>query len=302
MNIQIILVPYDSGHKGVRSGRGPNHFIEHEIDQLLCECGHDVNIYQIDHNVSLPTEIGTGFELNRLLAECVRLAIRNNRFPLVLAGNCNSCVGTIAGVDSSRLGIVWFDAHGDFNTPETTVTGFLDGMGLAMATGRCWQALLKTVPGFVPVSENHVVHVGSRDLDIEERKMFEQSGIPLVIPALKKESDILESLRSALIELKNHVDRIYLHIDMDVLGTDIGQANHLAVPGGLSVEIVEDAIGMIREHFTIGGCAISSYDPTYDKGDSVLKSGVRLIKASVSELNRTGMEQFIDANTLYKKL
>jgi arginase len=290
MNVQIIQVPYDSGHKGVRTGRGPSRFIEHGINQILRDCGHGVNVCQIESTVSLPTEIGTGFELNRLLAESVRLAISNNRFPLVLAGNCNSCIGTIAGIDSSRLGIIWFDAHGDFNTPETTVTGFLDGMGLAMATGRCWQALLKTVPGFVPIPENHVVHVGSRDLDVEERKMLEQAGIPLVVPASKRETNILETLRTALTELKNHVDRVYLHIDMDVLHTEQGQPNHLAVPGGLPVEIVENAIGMVREYFSIEGCGISSYDPTHDKGDSVLNAGVRLIKAAVSVPSRTGME------------
>lgn len=282
MIIQIIQVPYDSGHKGVRTGLGPNHFIEHGIDRILRDWGHDVDVCQIEASVSLPTEIGTGFELNRLLAESVRSAVGNNRFPLVLAGNCNSCVGTIAGIDSSRLGIVWFDAHGDFNTPETTITGFLDGMGLAMATGRCWRELLKTVPGFVPVPEKHVVHVGSRDLDIAERKMFEQAGVALVAAKSAGETDIRETLRAALLKLKNHVDRIYLHVDVDVLDTDQGQPNHLAGPGGLPVEIVEDAIGMVRDHFILGGCGISSYDPTYDKDDNVLNAGVRVVKAAVS--------------------
>lgn len=282
MKIQIIQVPYDSAHKSVRSGQGPIHFIDHGIDQILRECGHDVNVCQINSTIYPPTEIGTGFELNRLLAEGVRSAKSNNRFPLVLAGNCNSCVGTIAGIDSTRLGIVWFDAHGDFNTPETTVTGFLDGMGLAMATGRCWRSLLKTIPGFSPVLENNVVHVGSRDLDIEERKMFQQAGIPLVTPSSMEGTDIRSGLETAFLELKNRVDRIYLHIDMDVLCTDQGQANHLAVSGGLPVQIVENAIGMIKEHFSLGGCGISSYDPTYDIGDCVLNAGVRLIKASVA--------------------
>ena len=291
MNVQIIQVPYDSGHKGVRTGRGPDHFIEHGMDHMLCECGHDVDICRIGHIVSPPTEIGTGFELNRLLAERVRSAIRQNRFPMVLAGNCNSCVGAIAGIGSSRLGIVWFDAHGDFNTPETTVTGFLDGMGLAMATGRCWQALLKTIPGFVPVSEKHVVHVGSRDLDWEERKMLEHAGIPLVTPASKGQMRFLERLKTALAELKHHVDGVYLHIDMDVLDTDQGQPNHLAVPGGLSVEIVEEAIGMVAAHVDIAGCGIASYDPGYDQDDGVLMAGFRLIKACVSASSGTGMGQ-----------
>jgi len=283
MNVQIIQVPYDSGHKGARTGCGPGHFIEHGLDQILRGCGHDVNVCTIESTLVMPTEIGTAFELNRLLAERVRSAVGSGRFPLVLAGNCNSCVGTIAGIGSSRLGIVWLDAHGDFNTPETTVSGFLDGMGLAMATGRCWRALLKTVPGFDPVPETHVVHVGSRDLDIAEKEMFAQTGVPLIGPASAGERDIREPLRAALFDLKHRVDRIYLHIDMDVLHTDQGQPNHLAVPGGLPVEIVEDAIGMVREGFSLGGCGICSYDPAYDTGDSVLNAGVRLVKAAVSD-------------------
>jgi arginase len=217
----------------------------------------------------------------RLLAECVGSAVGDNRFPLVLAGNCNSCVGTLAGMGASRAGIVWFDAHGDFNTPETTQTGFLDGMGLAMATGRCWRALLNTIPGFVPVPDNRIVHVGSRDLDIAERQMLEHAGIPMVTPASTGSSDIHDALKTALSDLKDRVDRIYLHIDMDVLDTDQGRPNRLAVPGGLPVERVEEAIGMIRAHVSLGGCGICSYDPTYDRADSVLNAGLRLIRAAV---------------------
>jgi len=61
--------------------------------------------------------------------------------------------------------VLWFDAHGDFNTPESTLGGFLDGMALAIATGRCWTGLAATVPGFTPVAEENVVLVGARDLD-----------------------------------------------------------------------------------------------------------------------------------------
>jgi arginase len=243
-----------------------------------------VDICLIESTASLPTEIGTGFELNRLLADRVKAAANQHRFPLVLAGNCNSCIGTLAGIDTDRLGIVWFDAHGDFNTPDTTITGFLDGMGLAMATGRCWSALMKTIPGFVPIPDSQIVHVGSRDLDIAERRMFEQAGVPLVAPTSSGDTaDIGEALKAALGDLKARVDRIYLHIDMDVLATDHGQPNHLAVPGGLPVAVVEAAIGMLKADFSLGGCCISSFDPTYDREDCVLNAGLRLIKAAVSD-------------------
>jgi len=283
MNIQIVQVPYDSGHKGVRTGRGPGCFMQNGIDQILQKRGHAVHVACIESRIAFSTEIGTSFEVNRLLAESVRSAICSNRFPLVLAGNCNSCVGTIAGIGSKRLGIIWFDAHGDFNTPETTITGFLDGMGLAMAAGRCWQSLLRTIPGFNPVPENCIVHVGSRDLDLQERSMLEGANVPLVTLDSTGKTGILSALETAVGTLKSRVDGVYLHIDMDVLEVEQGKPNHLAVPGGLPSEMVEDAIKIIRKHVKLEGCALASYDPDLDEGNSVLNDGFRLIHAALSD-------------------
>ena len=283
MNIQIIQVPYDSGHEGVRTGKGPDHFIKNGLEQILQKNGHVASVTKVESRIPFSTEIGTTFEVNRLLAECVRSAVCSNHFPLVPAGNCNSCVGTIAGINSKRLGIIWFDAHGDFNTPETTVTGFLNGMGLAMAAGRCWRSLLKTIPGFNPVPESCIIHVGSRDLDMQERKMFEEANVPLVTVNPTGENDSLDAFEAALVTLKNRVDGIYLHIDMDVLETKQGKPNHLAVPGGLPSGMVEKVIGMIKASLKIEGCAISSFDPDYDKDNCVLNDGFRLINAIFSD-------------------
>jgi len=136
MEIQLIQVPYDSGFKNVRMGLGPAHFIENGVVTMFQNSGHGVNVGSVHSRIPFASEIGTTFDVNRELAEQVRSAVDGRRFPVVLAGNCNSCLGTLSGLDSKRLGIIWFDAHGDFNTPETTTTGFLDGMGLAMAAAR----------------------------------------------------------------------------------------------------------------------------------------------------------------------
>ncbi len=85
MNIQIIQVPYDSGHRGIRTGRGPEHFIQHRVDQILRDDGHQVGSYRIESKASFMSEIGTAFELNRLLAEQVRSTISSAMFPIVLA-------------------------------------------------------------------------------------------------------------------------------------------------------------------------------------------------------------------------
>jgi arginase len=214
------------------------------------------------------------------LAEQVSSAIRSNRFPIVLAGNCNSCLGTVAGIGPSRLGVVWFDAHGDF-TPETTVSGFLDGMGLAMLTGRCWRSLLRTIPGFRPVAEANILQIGARDLDPEEKRLLQQSEIGVVTPQAGEGRD-RQAIGDALDRLRGSAARIYLHVDMDVLDTGEALPNHLAVPGGFSVEVGEDAIRMIKDRFEVCAGAITSFDPSYDKDDQVLAAGIRIVQAFVA--------------------
>ena len=281
MNIQIIVIPYDSGHKGIRTGRGPEHFLQHGVNQILRDDGHQVKSYRIKSKTSFTTEIGTTFELNRLLAKQVNSAISRKMFPLVLAGNCNSCLGTLAGIGPDRLGIVWFDAHGDFNTPETTISGFFDGMGLAMATGRCWRSLLGTIPGFNPIPEANVLHIGARDLDPEEEQLLQGSDVEVVKPG-EEESSTRKAINIALNKLRDKMARVYLHVDVDVLDTGEALPNHLAVPGGLSVEVVEEIIGMVKERFEVCAGAITSFDPDYDKDDKVLGAATRIVKAFVA--------------------
>ena len=164
MRVNIIQVPYDSGRRGERQGSGPARFFEAGLVDALKSDVHDLSTHGVDTPSDYPTEISTAFELNRALSRRVRAAVKENRFPLVLSGNCNACIGTLGGLASPKPGVIWFDAHGEFNTPETTLSGFLDGMPLAMATCRCWQALLKTVPGFEPVPDECIVLVGGVDL------------------------------------------------------------------------------------------------------------------------------------------
>src|SRR5204863_505993 len=82
----------------------------------------------------------------------VRTVRASGQFPVVLSGNCNSAVGTLSGLTPARRAVCWFDAHGYCNSPDTTATGFLDGMGLATVLGLCWHQLAASVPGYHPVS------------------------------------------------------------------------------------------------------------------------------------------------------
>src|SRR5215216_6781462 len=98
MKVRIIQVPYDSGHRSTRMGGGPEHFVRNGVVRRLRGEGHDVRLDCVEAQSLFRAEIGTAFELYRTLAGRVRLAYDNGEFPLVLSGNCNSSLGTVAGI------------------------------------------------------------------------------------------------------------------------------------------------------------------------------------------------------------
>lgn len=282
--IHLIQVPYDSGHRNARMGRGPLHFHEHGAADRLRAAGHEVAESLIEVPSPFPTEIGTSFALHRALADTVRDAVAAERFPLILAGNCGSALGTVSGLrsatphDSSPVGVIWLDAHADFNTPDTTTSGFLDGMALATLTGQCWHALTSTIPGFRPVSDAHVVLVGARDIDpAEELRLARSHVIRVEAARLRVEgAGSAGALDDALTELaRRNVARVYLHIDLDVHDPADVQANQYAAPGGLAPSTVRDLVTVVAGRFEIVAAAMTAYDPTYD--ERMLGVGLDLI-------------------------
>src|ERR1700716_2040731 len=102
-------------------GAGPEALLDAGLEKALRDSGHNVRtkIAEITKG-SWRAEIQTSFELMRMLATEVRAAREAGRFPIVLAGNCSTAIGTLAGLGAESTGVAWFDAHADFNTPETT--------------------------------------------------------------------------------------------------------------------------------------------------------------------------------------
>jgi arginase len=282
MRVQIIEVPYDSGHRNLRMGAGPEHFVRNGVEGALRDCGHEVQVDCIEAQAPFRAEIKTAFELYRTLAARVASACGEGRFPLVLSGNCSSSLGTLAGLGADRLGIIWFDGHGDFNTPETTESGFLDGMGLATAAGLCWRKMAASIPNFRPIPGNNILHVGGRDFYPEERANFEQSGGTIISAEAIRDADVREALGPSLEALKRRVSRIYLHFDLDVLDPARCPANEFAAPDGLTLAQIEEAIRLIGERLTICAGAIASYDPLLDVKDEVLGAGLAIMKGILS--------------------
>jgi arginase len=137
MNLTIISVPYAGGRLEEGKGKGPSRHLAARPDGRLTELGHNVDLVTVHPRLEdAHDEPEAATRIAAVLGAAVSQAARSQRFPLVLAGNCNSCLGTLAGPQLERgdagpgEGIVWFDTHGDLNTPESSPGGFFDGMGL----------------------------------------------------------------------------------------------------------------------------------------------------------------------------
>jgi arginase family enzyme len=177
-------------------------------------------------------------------------ALTAGRFPVLLASDCSICVTTLPTVlrHEPDARIVWLDAHGDFNTPETTPSGFLGGMCLAAACGR-WDAGLGDG---VPVDPARVVMAGVRDLDGGERVELERAGIGTVPP---------ENLAAAL-----EGEAVYVHLDLDVLDPGEFPAQFPA-PGGLSTEGLRDLLGELAEGSRVVGLEITAFEAPEDEAE-----------------------------------
>jgi arginase len=277
MHVTAIAVPYDSGHPRQRMGRGPDAFLSGGIAEALRTRGHGIDVRVVELPATFAAEPGAAFALDRQVATAVHGATAAGAFPLVLSGNCISTVGALAGVGVGDLALLWFDAHADFNTPESTVSGFLDGMALSVACGGCWTALASTIPGFAPLDPARVVLAGARDFDDGERERLEAAGGHVADVAVLSRDEG----RAVLGRLRERASRLYIHLDLDVLDPKDGVANHYAVPAGLERRRLLAMLEHARATFSIAGLTLSAYDPAADPGGAVLDAGIEFASACV---------------------
>src|SRR5688572_2844572 len=180
IEIDIIAVPYDSGQHGVRMGAGPL-VLAPDLSALLAQWGHTVNVTWIEGQASDP--LTSAVELGARVSHAAAEAKAAGRFPVVLSGNCTSTVGAFAGVRNARSRLIWCDAHGDVNTPETSPSGFLDGMSAAILLGWCHTDSFAAVPKYVPLATSQFMLIGSRALDDGEQHAIDEKGLQLLTPA-----------------------------------------------------------------------------------------------------------------------
>jgi arginase len=271
MRIALITAPYNLGHEGVGVGAGPDRLLDEGAAETLEEAGHEVQVVRVEPQAESTNEIGAAFEIVRRVSEAVSRAVENGAFPIVLSGNCFSSIGIVAGLDRD-VGVVWLDAHPDFNTPDGSLSGFADGMGLSILTGTSWKTLRETVPGYRAVPEANVVLVGIRDIDAGEKERLSSSEIQVVEPA-----GATEAIEPAIGRLRERVEDVYLHVDLDVLDTSEGIVNEYSAPDGLTADAVERVVGAVTGGLAVRAAALTAYSPATDADGRIPPIANRLL-------------------------
>jgi arginase len=281
-HIEIIVAPFHAGAHCCRVGKGPHRLLDAGLIDTLCATGAAAEVVEITPVDAFEGEIGRSFEVKRRVATAVSAALAAGRFPLVLAGNCNASVGTYAGLGDPEVGVVWFDAHADFDTPDERLSGYFDGMGVATLAGQCWRRLSATIPGYRPIELSRFVYCGIRDFEPGQREKVEAYGLRAVHGSTDAPVDFVGSLDAILAGFA--AERVLVHLDLDCLDISVGRANEYAAPGGLSAAHLVGCMERLAAHTTPAAMTIASFNPDLEGSDAIAAAGVRAAEVIVRAL------------------
>jgi arginase len=221
---------------------------------------------------------------NAEVAKAVVNAIERGAKPVLAGGTCNHLVGMLSGLQqsygpTSRIGLVWFDAHGDFNTPKTSYTQMLGGMPVAVSAGLCYPVWRELAGLEVPLATDRIVFVDVRNLDDKEEALINATAAKVVKFGEHGETD---EIACAVEDLADRVDHIYLHVDADVLDASL-QPNHpTAEPNGPGLAMVQAALVKVFETGLVRSYAVVSVNPTGPDGATSLASGKSLLTSALA--------------------
>ena len=213
---------------------------------------------------------------SRLIASAASL-VASRDLLLCLGGECSLVPGELAGLQQvfeGNVGIVWFDAHGDFNTPETTCSGFIGGMPLALACGRGPAIGLGNYP---LVKEENVIHIGGRDLDPREREAMSHSTMTIysAIELRKKGRDhVANEMRS---NLEKTGGWVIAHIDLEVLEPSLMPAVNYPANDGLSFDELACLFSAVKTCGRLKVVNVTAYNPEHDKDGSICQKAIQLV-------------------------
>ena len=239
---------------------------------------------QIDQHTNLKN-LDLIAEKSEKLAAAVENVINSGSFPLVLGGDHSIAIGTIAGVSKhyQNLGVIWYDAHGDLNTAETSPSGNIHGMPLAVSLG-LGHPLLTNIAGYAPkVKPENVVIIGARSLDTGEKELIQEKGIRVYTMHEIDRLGMTRVMEESITYLQGRTDGVHLSLDLD--GLDPHDAPGVGTPviGGISYRESHLAMEMLSEARLISSAEFVEVNPILDEKNKTATVAVALMGSLFGE-------------------
>jgi arginase len=290
--VKIIGVPMDLGANRRGVDMGPSALRIAGLQARLTQLGYTVedvgnlpvNIPEtlriIDPRAKYLAEVA---EVNRILADRVEHVVAEGAIPLVLGGDQSISIGTIAGVAAyyrqrgEKIGVLWFDAHADMNTPETTPSGNIHGMPFAVSLGIGVPELVD-LKGFRPkLDPRHCVLIGVRDVDPLERENVRRSGLTVFTMRELDELGMRTVMERALEIASRGTAGFHVSLDMDVFDPFYAPGVGTPVPGGATYREGHLAMELIADSHKLLSMEIVEVNPVLDVRNHTAEFAVELI-------------------------
>ncbi len=292
--ISLIGVPMDFGQDLRGVDMGPAAVRYTGLIARLRELGHtvrdrgDVLIPIRDEAVPEPVPGNTYVEEISRICTAVytlgRRVIEKGDFPLFVGGDHSIAVGTVAaaGSDGEPIGLIWVDAHGDFNTPDTSPSGNIHGMPLAILMGEGHPALVNVGTQGPKVLPENVVMIGLRDIDPSEKKRLKTSGVTVFTMRDIDEQGISTVANKAMMKFA-HMKRIHLTLDMDALDPVEAPGVGTPVPGGITYREAHLLMEILADTKKVGSMDLVEINPILDVANKTAKLAVELTLSALGK-------------------
>jgi len=297
--IGIVGCPLDlgAGRRGV--DMGPSAIRIAGLECHLEQIGHKVEDYgDIDVMIAETQQVGSAkarykapiLAANRALMKRVEQVLTDGRTPLVLGGDHSIAIGSIAGTSNfhakrgGSLGLIWFDAHGDFNTPQTTPSGNIHGMSLAVALGYGDKDLVRLGGRAPKIPARNCVLIGIRDIDVHEREIIKRSGVTCYTMRDLDERGMRDVLDEGIRIASDGTAGIHVSFDLDVIDPEEAPGTGTPVWGGISYREAHLAMEMIHDRANVVALDFVEVNPVLDHGNV---TGVFAVELAQSALGKT---------------
>lgn len=293
--ISMIGVPSDYGQHRRGVDMGPSAIRYADVIERLQGLGYDIKDEGdiIVKKGVISSQLGTNLKnLKEVVEVCTQLSKKVNevldqdRFPLVLGGDHSIAIGTIAGlaIKYKNLGVIWYDAHADINTPDTSPSGNIHGMPLAVCIGLGDERLVE-IGGFAPkIKPENIIIIGARSVDPGEKRLIKEKGIKVYSMHEIDRLGMTQVIKESIAYLKERqVDGVHLSLDLDGLDPLYTPGVGTPVPGGITYRESHLAMELLEEEQMITSAEFVEVNPILDERNKTADAAVALMGSLFGE-------------------